>query len=112
MRRRLLTLGLTLGLAALLAACGAQKQQGLLVYRATMPEGGVPEFSLLERVTTKMELTLGEAGVERKSVGAQPPDLLRVVIPESQVGRLDEIRKALENDPNLPVKLTFVSQGE
>ena len=57
-------------------------------------------------------MRLGEEGVQRKSVGAQPPDLLRVVIPESEVSRLPELREALENDPELPVDLTFVGQGE
>jgi hypothetical protein len=95
-----------------LGACGVKKQEGLLIYRASMPGGGDPDFKLLERVTTKMELRLGEEGVERKSVGAQPPNILRVVLPESEVGRIPELRKALENDPELPVELTFVGQGE
>ena len=111
MRTRLATL-LLLAVAALAAGCGAKKQEGLLVYRAALPEGGDPPYELLERVTTKIELRLGEAGLERKSVGAQPPNILRVVIPESEVGRIPELREALENDPELPVTLTFVGQGE
>ena len=77
-----------------------------------MPGGGDPTYKLLDSVSTKMELCLTDAGLERKSVGAQPPNILRVVIPESQVGRIPELRKALENDPELPVKLTFIGQGE
>ena len=112
MRTRLPAILLSAVLAVLVAACGAKKQDGLLVYRATMPDGSTPPYELLDRVSTKMELRLGEEGVQRKSVGAQPPDLLRVVIPESEAGRIPELREALENDPELPVDLTFVGQGE
>jgi hypothetical protein len=113
MRARLVIARLALVATALfVGACGAKKQEGLLVYEATLPEGGHPPFALLERVATKIELRLGEEGLERKSAGAQPPNILRVVIPESQVGRIPELREAIENDPELPVDLTFVGQGE
>jgi len=104
-------IALVLG-SALLGACGVKKQEGLLIYRASLPGGGDPDYKLLESVTTKIELTLTEAGVERKSVGAKPPNILRVVIPENQVGRIPELREAIENDSGLPVVLTFVGQGE
>ena len=54
MRTRLSVLLSAAALALLLAACGAQKQEGLLVYRATMPDGSTPPFELLDRVSTKM----------------------------------------------------------
>jgi hypothetical protein len=103
-----------LGLAAalLLAACGAKAQEGVLIYKATMPDGSVPEFKLLDRVTTKLELRLGDAGLERKSAGVVPPDTIRVVIPESAVGRLDELRQVLEDPAEMPVHLELVRQGE
>ena len=114
MRNTLVTAAVIAGLigSTFLGACGVKKQEGLLFYRASMPDGGDPPYKLLDRVSTKMELRLTELGVERKSVGAKPPNILRVVIPESEVGRLPELREALENDPELPVKITFLSQGE
>ncbi len=114
MHTRLTTaiLAVTFISGSILGACGVRKQEGLLVYRASMPGGGDPDYKLLERVSTKIELRLGDVGVKRKSVGAQPPNLLRVVLPESEVGRLAELREAIESDPALPVKLTFISQGE
>jgi len=99
-------------LAGLAAACGGKAQEGVLTYRATMPDGSVPEYRLLDRVTTKLELRLEEAGLERKSAGVVPPDTIRVVIPESEVGRLDELRKVLEDPEELPVHLELLRQGE
>lgn len=94
------------------AACGAKAQEGVLTYRATMPDGSVPEFKLLDRVSTKIELRLGDAGLERRSAGVVPPDTIRVVIPESAVGRLDELRRVIEDPEEMPVRLTFLRQGE
>lgn len=94
------------------AACGAKAQEGVLTYKATMPDGSVPEFKLLDRVSTKIELRLGDAGLERKSAGVVPPDTIRVVIPESAVGRLEELRRVIEDPDEMPVRLTFVRQGE
>ncbi len=94
------------------AACGAKAQEGVLTYRATMPDGSVPAFKLLDRVTTELELRLDEAGLARKSAGVVPPDTIRVVIPESAVGRIDELRAVLENPEDLPVRLELVRQGE
>ena len=110
--RRQLTRSLLLVGAVLLAACGAKAQEGVLIYKATMPDGSVPEYKLLDRVTTKLELRLGDAGLARRSAGVVPPDTIRVVIPESEVGRLDELRALLEDPEELPVRLEFLRQGE
>jgi hypothetical protein len=98
--------------ALLLSACGAKAQEGVLVYKATMPDGSVPEYKLLDRVTTKLELRLTDAGLQRKSAGVVPPDTIRVIIPESAVGRIDELRAVLEDPAELPVRLEFLRQGE
>ena len=63
-------------------------------------------------MTTKLELRLGDAGLEKKAAGVVPPDTIRVVIPESEVGRLEELRQILEDPAEMPVRLEFVRQGE
>jgi len=106
------TMSLALIAALCLGACGAKAQQGVLIYKATMPDGSVPEYKLLDRVTTKLELRLMDAGLEKRAAGVVPPDTIRVVIPESAVGRIDELRKVLEDPAELPVRLEFLRQGE
>ena len=40
-----------------------------------------------------------------------PPRTLRVVLPESAVSRIPEIRRMIEESDELPARLTFVRQG-
>jgi len=109
--RRTVHASLVLVLFAL-GACNARTQEGVLVYKATLPDGGVPAYEVLERVTTKLELRLGDAGLERRSAGVVPPDTIRVVIPENAVPRLAELRRVIEDPDEMPVRLEFLRQGE
>ena len=95
---------LAVAAVALITACGGQAQKGEIWYRAFAPEGGTPTKQQLESTSTKLNLRLGKAGIERREVIAVPPDRLRVVLPEAAVPRLAELYTALE-EPGLPVTL-------
>ncbi len=99
-------------LVALAAGCGAAGQQGVLLYRARLPDGTAPSEAQLRNTATKLDIRLGEAGIERRDVAVIPPDRVRVVLPESMVSRIPELRAVLERAEGLPTVPELLRQGD
>ncbi len=98
-----LVVALAVGSAA--GCSGGSSMEGEL-YATVVAEGGgaaVSEEDVRARALV-VDMALGELGIERRSVLPLPGGRLRIVIPESQVARLPDVRKRLE-DPKLRVRV-------
>ncbi len=93
-----------------LGGCADTSMQGELEYVVTSPSGEAVSERDLQHTVTTLDNRLGEAGVERKDVAALGPGRIRVVLPESIVSRLPELRKVLEDPEGLRVELQRVER--
>lgn len=108
--KRVLPLMLALALV-LPVACTAEAHRGELIYRALGKDGKAANAGEVNSTVTELDLRLGEAGYERRSVAALGAGRIRVVLPESVVGQIPKIRTLLERADGLVVTLELERSG-
>lgn len=96
-----------LACAASLPGCSkpAPRPKAELICRVVPGEGGRPIGEMDIRNTTGIiDLELGRLGFERREVMPMADGRIRIVLPESQIARMDEVR-ALLAEPRLRVTI-------
>ena len=95
------TLGLILALCLVLplaaTACSPPTQKAELVYDV-LPAEGVEPASEAKSVARRVDRVLRGAGFDRFEARPLGAAQLRIVLPETQAGRLDEVRELLAAD--------------
>lgn len=92
---------------AALPACSkpAPRPKAELICRVVPDEGGRPIGEMDIRNTTGLiDLELGRLGFERREVMPMADGRIRIVLPESQIARMGEVRSLLA-DPRLRVTI-------
>lgn len=107
LRTRVVALAVVVSSAAALVGCTKPppRPKAELICRVVPGDGGRPIGEMDIRNTTGIiDLELGRLGFERREVMPMADGRIRIVLPESQIARMDEVR-ALLAEPRLRVTI-------
>ena len=95
-----------LALALFASGCAPEASSTVIVYRVTSLDGNAPSEEEMMNARSRLDVRLLGAGFDRYDVSRFGDGRLRVVLPERVSGRMEEVRRVLEDPDGLPVQLT------